>query len=47
MDAPQAPNPSGLRIEAFPGGVTPTALDLGVSPSAPQAPGPEMRTDVP
>ena len=47
MVAPQAPNSSPLRTEAIPDGVTSLAADLGAGMVAPQAPGPEIRTDGP
>jgi hypothetical protein len=47
MEATQAPGAAGPRTEALPDGTTSIALVLGAGISAPQAPGPEARTDVP
>jgi hypothetical protein len=47
MEAPQAPNTAPLRTEALPDGVTSTTADVGAGFAAPQAPGPEVRTDLP
>ena len=47
FQAPQAPNTSPLRTEASPDGLTSATADLGAGFSAPQAPGPEIRADLP
>ena len=47
FQAPQAPNTSPLRTEALPDGVTAIAGVLGAGFTAPQAPGPEIRADLP